>query len=280
MSWVAVAIGGSALVGGVMAKQGQKAQGQGVDRALSLQQQQFETVRADTAAQREIGTNAINKLADILGIERSAPAMPTREQFTSTEGRGGDRMAELQKKIDPLGPFGAGGKILGFGKKKGGQPQTYFDQAGYDAAMTKWQQETETFKNRPRGMAAFEFDPGYQFRLANTERTIDRYQSAGRITGGRAIKEAQRYGQDFASGEFERGTDRLFRLAGYGTSGVNTATQAGLATAGNMANLNVAAGQNMANYYANLNNAMQGAAQNYMTYRAYQDWMKPTTPIR
>jgi hypothetical protein len=265
MSWVAVGIGGSTLLSGAMSNKAAKSQQKGADRALDLQQQQFDTVRADTAPQREIGTEALGRLADILGIQRSGPSAPTRDQFTSVSGGGGG--------MSPTGLL-LGGVMGGmFGKKKKKQ-QVNFDEGGYNAAVQKYAAEKERFDNRATGMDAWTPDPGYQFRLDNTDKTIDRYQSAGRITGGRAIKEAMRYGQDFASNEYGNSMNRLFTLAGFGNQGINTSASTGANTAGNMSNIAMQQGNIAANNYANINNSIQSGLQNYQTYRTYNDMNK------
>ena len=56
----------------------------------------------------------------------------------------------------------------------------------------------------------FEEDPGYQFRLAEGNRALDRAASAGgRFDSGRAMKDLLRYGQGFASNEFGAASDRF-----------------------------------------------------------------------
>ena len=117
--------------------------------------------------------------------------------------------------------------------------------------------------------------PGYQFRLSEGNKALDRFQSAGRITGGRALKEAMRYGQDYASGEYGNYLQGLFNLTGQGSSSVNTATQAGQNAASNIGQYNLAAGQGQAagaiGGASAWNNAIQGGLQNYMTLSMYND---------
>lgn len=51
--------------------------------------------------------------------------------------------------------------------------------------------------------ADFQNDPGYQFRLEQGQKALERSAAAkGSATGGAAIKAAQRYGQDYASNEY------------------------------------------------------------------------------
>lgn len=285
MSWVAVGIGASAVIGAAASNNASKKQMQGANNALQMQQDQFNTVRADTAPAREIGTNALYKLADILGIDRAGPSAPTREQFMYVPGQDGSH------RKNPWDPWNLGEKLTGekfsatnsssvldpggiFGKKKKKDaPTPILDEGAYNAAMDRYRKEQETFNARPRGMDALQLDPGYQFRLDNTNRTIDRYQSANRLTGGRAIKEATRYGQDFASGEVNNATNRLFTLAGYGPQAINQSASAGMNAANQGAQYSLAAGNAQANNYVNQANTLNNAMTNYTTYRTYNDWM-------
>lgn len=280
MPWgVAAAVVGAGLSASASNKAAKK-QEQAANQALGFQQDQANQVRLDTAAQREIGTNAINKLADILGVERSAPTAPDRNAFYSTSGggssasglQGNGNYVELNGRKVAFDPVGS--KLLGGKKKKSSEPEPVFDQYGYDQAVAKYQKDLDAFNNRKLGMDAWTPDPGYQFRLDNTNKTIDRYQSAGRVTGGRAIKEAMRYGQDFASNEFGNATNRLFTLAGYGQPAINTAASAGANAANNMSNVVLQNGQNQANNIANINNAIQGGIGNLTTYKTYNDWTR------
>lgn len=77
-------------------------------------------------------------------------------------------------------------------------------------------------------------DPGYQFRLNEGNKAINAAASArGNAGGGAAMKALARYGQDYASGEYDkvynRNNNRLSMLAGFG----NNASQTNAANAGN-----------------------------------------------
>jgi hypothetical protein len=55
---------------------------------------------------------------------------------------------------------------------------------------------------------SFQADPGYDFRMAEGAKALER-SSAGRVLGGRAAKEMNRYGQDYASNEYGKAFDRF-----------------------------------------------------------------------
>lgn len=287
MPWGAAAIFASAAASGYAAKKGADAQQQGIQAGLGLQKEMFDIVRADTAPYREVGSNALYKLADILGVDRPGPTAPTRGDFT----RMSDQPKRKKNITDPFGwheKYGEGyntsleGAIKGkpVGKRKHQPPHEIFDEAGYNEAIGKYNEELKKFNERPRGASALELDPGYQFRLDSSNKMLDRYQSANRLTGGRAVKEALRYGQDFASNEFGNSVNRLFTLAGFGPGAVSQSASAGQNMANQGTQLHLASGNVEANRYANYNNSFQNALNNYTTYRTYQNWNNRTNQNR
>ncbi len=131
---------------------------------------------------------------------------------------------------------------------------------------------------------ALEATPGYTFRLGESQKAIDRLQAAGRITGGRALKEGVRYAQDYGSGEFQNIINNLFRVGGYGSQATGTAANAGIASAGQVGQAQLTAGAGAANaaYQGGqaINNAIQGGAQNYFTLKTYNDYQNQISPYR
>jgi hypothetical protein len=109
---------------------------------------------------------------------------------------------------------------------------------------------------RDFGMSDFQQDPGYQFRLSEGLKALDRQAAArGGLISGAALKAAGRYGQDYASGEYGNAFNRyqinrsnqlnpLAALAGMG----QTAT-------GAMSNAAGVQGQNMMNSLTDIGNA-------------------------
>ena len=63
---------------------------------------------------------------------------------------------------------------------------------------------------------ALQKDPGFQFRLSQGNRAIDRFLSArGNRLGGSALKESIRYNQNFGSNEYQNYLNNKFKLAGF-----------------------------------------------------------------
>ena len=84
MTWVAVAVAGGTIVGGVLSSQGaKKAAGtaaKGDAAAIAEQQREFDLIRGDTANQRAVGDQALNALGSIYGYKPASsyygPANP------------------------------------------------------------------------------------------------------------------------------------------------------------------------------------------------------------
>jgi hypothetical protein len=128
-----------------------------------------------------------------------------------------------------------------------------------------------------------QMDPGYGFRLSEGLKAVDRQAAArgGLISGG-ALKASQRYGQDYASGEFNNAYQRLAGLAQIGPSsagvlnslGQNYAQQSGQNTmAGGQAvgQGYLGAGSARASGYIGGANAISGGVGQYLNYRQGQD---------
>ena len=65
MPWMALAIGGSALLGASASRSAAKTQAGAADRAAELQQQQYEQTREDLAPYRAAGQTALNALTPL-----------------------------------------------------------------------------------------------------------------------------------------------------------------------------------------------------------------------
>lgn len=147
---------------------------------------------------------------------------------------------------------------------------------------------------RDFGMADFEGDPGYAFRLSEGMKALERSAAArGGLLSGTTLRGVQRFGQDLASQEYQNAFNRyqvnranqlnpLQSLMGAGQTGANALTSAagdlgrGLAgstmAAGQAAAAGyTGAGQARASGYVGATNALTGALSqavpNYMMYR-------------
>lgn len=104
------------------------------------------------------------------------------------------------------------------------------------------------------GAEDFQADPGYQFRLSEGQKALERSQAAkGGLLSGAATKAAQSYGQGLASQEYQAAYDRynnnqsniynrLAGLSGTGQTAAGTLGAQGANTASNITNLITGAG--------------------------------------
>lgn len=134
--------------------------------------------------------------------------------------------------------------------------------------------------NRSFSAADFREDPGYQFRMDEGNKAIERSASArGGIGGGATMKALTRFSQGTASDEYNNAYNRfnndrsnrfnrLAAVSGIGQTATNTGVAAGGATAAAIGqNINAAGNANAANQVAQANNvtsALNGGMNTWM----------------
>jgi hypothetical protein len=134
----------------------------------------------------------------------------------------------------------------------------------------------------PFGMAQFQADPGYGFRLSEGQKALERSAAArGNLLSGGTGKALTRYGQEMGSQEYQNAFNRyqaerqarlnpLQSLAGIGqTSSQQLAGQAGQ-YGSNMAEAIGAAGQARASGYMGTASALGGGLNQYLNYSQNQ----------
>jgi hypothetical protein len=204
--WVAAAVVGSAVVGGIASNRAASTQARSADRAGDIQREQFERSVELQEPFRQAGIEGQNRLATLLGMQ--------------------------------TGDTGA----ADFGR---------YATAEYTPAMFAQGQ-----------------DPGYQFRLSEGMKALDRQAAArGGLISGSALKAATRYGQDMGSQEYMNAfnryqTERMGTLnpfqsmAGQGQSATNQLTSLGQNYANQAGQAMGAAGQARASGYVGMANAL------------------------
>lgn len=215
MSWIAVAVVGGAVIGGVAsnsaAGKAAKAQGQAADKASSTELEMYNQTREDQKPWRDAGTQALSQMLA--------------------------------------------------GTKDGGEFNHNFT------------------------MADFVKDPGYDFRMQQGMQGLERGASArGGVLSGGALKQAERYGQDYASGEYGKAYDRfnndlttrynrLASIAGTGQTATQQIGQMGTQVAGQLGENYMQAGNARASGYVGSANAINGAGQTIGNYFMTQQLM-------
>lgn len=130
-----------------------------------------------------------------------------------------------------------------------------------------------------------QMDSGYQFRLSEGLKALDRQAAArGGLISGAALKAAQRYGQDVASQEFGNAYNRLASMANVGPQAAGVMSNLGQTYATNVGNLGLgaaqAAGQGLmgaaqarGSSYIGGANALTGGLGSYLQYQQNKDMM-------
>lgn len=266
MTWATTAIvGGSIVSGAIGADAAGKAgdqQAEAAAAATAEQRRQYDQTRYDLGPYREAGYTSLDQLMEMQGMKPSSYAVDIE-----------NAQAEVTAYNDAIQQvIGDQGRTPEQKQLEVAQYQQKLKEAEAKLAAAK-QRDAEYKPRSSQDLLAS--TPGYQFRLSEGEKALDRYQSSKRITGGRAVKEAMRYGQDYASNEFNSNFNRTASIAGMGQGAVNTGVQAGQTAANNIGQYTMAGGQAQANATMGeagaYNNAIQGGLNNYMTLQTYND---------
>jgi hypothetical protein len=150
----------------------------------------------------------------------------------------------------------------------------------YDVGVNALPELVQASKYTPFSMAQFQADPGYQFRLSEGTKALERSAAArgGLISGG-ALKAAQRYGQDMASNEYTNAFNRyqaertarlqpLQSLTGMGQTTANTINNAGTTMASNVGEAYMGGANARASGYVGVGNAVNSGLSNYLNYNS------------
>jgi hypothetical protein len=274
----ALIAGAASIGGGLMASSGAKkaanTQAQAARDAQAAQERMFERQIALQEPFRQGGMTAQNRLFTLLGLDPNAgrPAAPS----------GGG----VQPITTPYGTFNFPGGMGGFGGA-GAAPATDAQGIVVDPNSPDFGKYARDF-----GMQDFQQDPGYQFRLTEGQKALERSAAArGGLQSGSALKAATRFGQDMGSQEYQNAFNRyqinrsnqlnpLQSLMGAGQSATNTMTSAAGQQGQNQASNIYNAGQARASGYVGGANALSGALQgigntasNYPLYQAQSNYL-------
>ncbi len=219
----------SSVASGVLAYKGATAQARAAERATELgvgeQRRQFDITQRNMAPWLGAGTAAVQRLQFLLGLSGQPTGQPavggSRGGFDSPDLRDGNRFDRLSQFADGDG-FDVdrfrGAAVAG----GGGVPAE--DDPEFGSLM------------RDFGLEDFETEPGYEFRLAEGAKALERSAAArGQSFSGGTLKALTRYGQGVASDEFGRAYNRFQEnratrynfLAGLSGTGQTSAAQLG-----------------------------------------------------
>ena len=157
--------------------------------------------------------------------------------------------------------------------------QEPFRQAGVNALP----ELVEASRYDPFTLDKFQADPGYQFRMREGLKALDRTAAArGGLLSGAQLRGVTRFGQELGSQEFGNAFNRynigfqnrinpLQSLAGVGQTSTNTLSNAAGQLGSSLSNLAVGAGNARASGYAGTANALaSGIGQGLNYYQGQQ----------
>jgi hypothetical protein len=138
-------------------------------------------------------------------------------------------------------------------------------------------------------LADFQKDPGYQFRMNEGEQALERSAAArGGALSGRALKDIARFGQDYASGEYQSAYNRfnndmttrfnrLASLANTGQTATSDLAQIGTGVASRVGDTFMQAGNARASSYVANANAVNNGISTIGNYFMQRQALQPTT---
>lgn len=142
----------------------------------------------------------------------------------------------------------------------------------------------------PFSMAQFQQDPGYEFRMSEGMKALERSAAArGGLMSGATLKGIQRYGQDLASQEYTNAFNRyqteraarlqpLQSLAGVGQTTAQQIGQSGQQMASNVGEMMTSGAAARASGYVGQANALTGALSTGLNYYQGQQMLNALRP--
>ena len=259
---------GASVIGGSKAA---KAQTQAADKSAEIEKYMYDTTRADYAPWRAAGSTALDALMKLYGL---APSGGVQTGGTNAL---------------PEAPIPVGGSY-----ELAGSFNTPFMGQAAEGILARINSGEMAFEDAPMfvrgrlrrtggGTAAapatgagtatpaapyggLQTSPGYQFRLDEGIKSIDRSASArGLLRSGATAMAVQRYGEGLAASEYDSYAARLAQLAGFGQSATAGTAAAGANYAQGASNAYMAAGNARASGYANTASSINSGLNNAMS---------------
>jgi len=192
--------------------------------------------------------------------------------------------------------------IGGVASKKGADAQEKAAEKAQDTTWAMYQQTREdmapyreagewalgVLQDRLKsGPGEFTESPGYQFRLGEGEKAINRNMAAiGGLGSGAHKKALSRFAQNAASSEFGNFTNRYyqalnpyFSLAGKGQLATSDSARLGMNTANNIGALQLGAGDAQATGIVNMAGALRGGISDAFSLFQNQNTAQNITPV-
>jgi hypothetical protein len=285
------------------------------NNANSILSNQNQLNRSDLAPYTQTGSDAITRLGSLLGIgpkPGSAPVASAGPAGLPADAQAKQSEAKfLQDWLAGKNPVGQDGKHIGGApsnaatraKVQGQLDQDLRDvQTAQEIASNTARQQTSVDSGNPAdygkllqnfSAADFTKDPGYDFRLSEGNKALERSAAAkGGVQSGGTLKALTDYNQNFASNEYNNAYNRfntdklntanlLLGTAGMGQVSLGQQANLGTATAGqiadNTANGITGAANATASGYINNANTANSTIGNLMNlYNLYKTGQNPS----
>jgi hypothetical protein len=305
MSFVAIAIGGSAAIGAGASIYGASQQSSAAKKAANVQQDALNrgmTIQQTAGQQalsyldpfRQYGLNAGNTLQGLLysPAQLQAQAESARLQLQSEIDLLTKKNLSFEEWRNQYGAQYTGGK--GYKRSRTAYSQYSTDiQNQLSAAQSKLEtinKQAELQQRQGAQTQDIEASPWYQFQAQLLGRDMDRYFAARGLTGsGFESEQRQRSLIELGAGETERQFNRLKGLYDVGANAASVGAGSITGTAQSIANSQAAAGQAQAQGYlgvagANANaasgvaNAVTGAVGAGLNYAQFQNLINMNQP--
>jgi len=242
MSFVAVAIGGSAVIGaGVSIASANKASKTATNAANAnnaLQAQIYDQNKETLAPFVGQGTKATNAINQLLGLkDTTGSASLDNVDWNAYVQNNPDALAQWQSDADARAQFG--GDITAFGR-------FHYQNDGARRDITPY--SGSTTNSDTAGFDAFRNSTGYQFQLGEGQKAIQAtLGSKGYLDSGAAVKSALKYGQNVADSSFNKYLAALTGQQGVGLTAASAQAGVGQNYAGAVGANNNAAANTSAN---------------------------------
>ncbi len=255
------------------------AQERAAQEQIAFARESRDLARGDQAPYREAGPTALDALMSMTGLATPAGQAPAQQ---GPRGAGGARGVNARDYLGGLG--GRGRRAIGrnyggpiHGRRLGGpvgwggpgsRIQYNVNETGpenvYQGGAVTRNDNPQTISpsgdgyvqpnENPGGVEGgfnFQTDPGYEFRLGEGQRVLERgAAAAGGLLSGGFARRAQRYGQDYASNEYTNVYNRISNIAGLGQVSAGQSGNAALNAGSQMGNAAGNAGYARASGYA------------------------------
>lgn len=305
MPWAVAAAAVSAGIGAAASSKASKAQAKSADAATELQREQFDKQVELQEPFRQGGVAANSRLMTLLGLKgptnelaggkKALTADQIRDELRTQYARPGTADAapvggsgwSADSAYNGVGYEGGGGPGESrFNALAGGAAGTGTDDAALEAAvqarLATQEQEMGAANAaaesdpefgslmRDFSMQDYQEDPGYQFRLAEGQKGLQRSAAAkGGLLSGAAMKDMEAYSQGMGAQEYQAAFNRfqvnrsnklnpLQAMAGQGQTATNALTSASQNYASNAGNTMMQAGNARASGYMGAANAVAG----------------------